>query len=394
MTRPKVIDLFCGAGGASLGFIRAGCEVIGAVDADEVALDVYHDNLCDQKFEEFPGTVTFEEPLHADLSRGYLDEDVDDDLWTVKFKDILDYFNIESGEVDIICGCPPCQNFSSLRDTDPWNKEEPKDNLLRAFVEHVQEEVPDYVFFENVSNIMKAGEEVPTTYVDWLIRQMEETTRPADSINEGGYGHRMRVLNAANYGVPQKRHRTIGLFKYGADSHNISLPRPTHTKNPSEDDDRKEWQTVRDVLKKDDLKEDLKRGEKQKDVSGYPDDPAHRARNHQDSTVEMVSAIRKHGGSWKDLRDTDQEDLIRECHQNLDGGAASAYGIMDWNKPAPTLTTRCTNISSGRFTHPSQNRAITFREAALLMGFPRWFELPSINGDAERVVGNAVPRDW
>jgi DNA (cytosine-5)-methyltransferase 1 len=105
----------------------------------------------------------------------------------------------------------------------------------------------------------------------------------------------------------------------------------------------------------------------------------------------MVSKIREHGGSWKDLRGTDDEELIRDCHQDLEGGAASAYGVMEWDEPAPTLTTRCTNISSGRFTHPSQDRAITFREAALLMGFPRWFELPSINSDAERVVGNAVP---
>jgi DNA (cytosine-5)-methyltransferase 1 len=104
-----------------------------------------------------------------------------------------------------------------------------------------------------------------------------------------------------------------------------------------------------------------------------------------------MEAIRRHGGSWRDLIDTDDEEYIVDAHDGLEAGAASAYGIMNGDEPAPTLTTRCTTPSSGRFTHPDINRGITFREAALLMTFPRWFELPSKNDAAERVVGNAVP---
>lgn len=391
MNRGKVVDFFCGAGGASLGFVKAGFEIVGAVDAYERALETYETNLCNRELGDYPGKVSFDEPLQADLSRGYEDEDVDEDLPTITFDDIREYFDLKPREVDVICGCPPCQNFSSLRDTDPWPDGKPKDNLLRAYVEFIQEEVPDVVFFENVSNILNAGDEVPTSYVDWLVRKMRNINRDGDSNGEGGYGHVLQVVNAADYGVPQKRRRTIGIFVYGAESEKVTIPEPTHAENPSQESEQQEWRKVRDAIQRDDLKEDLELGQKQVGIEGYPDDPAHRSRRHRESTVEMIQAIRRHGGSWKDLRGTDDEHLIKDCHQDLDSGAASAYGIMDWDEPALTLTTRCTNVSSGRFTHPSEDRAITFREAALLMDFPRWFELPSVNQDAERVVGNAVP---
>jgi len=388
----KAVDLFCGAGGASLGLVQAGCEVVGAVDAYEEALDTYESNLCDGEItDDLPGTVAFDEPLEADLSRGYDDNGQGGELPEVTFEDIRDHFGIEEGEVDIICGCPPCQNFSSLRDTDPWPDGKPKDGLLRAFVDFIREEVPQIVLFENVSNIINAGEDVPTTYVDWLVRQMEEITKPDDDQQEGGYGHALDILNAANYGVPQRRERTIGIFVYGVDNEAVTLPIPTHAENPAPEEELEEWESVGDHIYLDNLKTDLNLGEKQVGVDNYPDDPAQRSRRHHDSTIEMVEAIRKHGDSWRDLKDTDDEHLIKDCHQNLSGGAASAYGIMSKEEPCGTLTTRCTNISSGRFTHPTQNRAITFREAALLMGFPRWFELPDTNKHAERVVGNAVP---
>ncbi|MGQ3412056.1 DNA cytosine methyltransferase [Natrinema sp. LN54] len=392
MENLKVIDLFCGAGGASTGLIRAGYDVVGAVDAYQEALDTYRKNLCEGDLtNEFPGSVTFDKPLRADLSQGYDDSGKGENLPEITFEDIRENFELEEGEVDVICGCPPCQNFSSLRDTEPWPDGKPKDGLLRAFVDFIREEVPDVVLFENVSNILNAGEEVPSTYVDWFIRQMKNITRPSDSPQEGGYGYTFKVVNAADYGVPQRRRRTIGIFIYGAEDEEVTIPAPTHARDPEEDSDREPWVEVQDRIFREDLKTDLDLGQKQTGIDGYPDDPAHRSRRHHDSTIEMIEAIREHGGSWKDLRGTNDKDLIKECHQDLSSGARSAYGIMAKDEPAPTLTTRCANVSSGRFTHPTENRAITFREAALLMGFPRDYKLPSVNEHAERVVGNAVP---
>lgn len=395
MSRAKAVDLFCGAGGASLGLIKAGYEVVGAVDADETALQTYEDNLCadDGVVDDYPGEIRFDEPLQADLSRGYEADGVDG-LESIIFKDIREYFDLDPGEVDVICGCPPCQNFSSLRDTEPWPEDKPKDNLLRAFVEFIEEEIPRVVLFENVRNIMNAGEDVPSTYVDWLIRSMSEITCEGDTEDEGGYGCDLDVLNAADYGIPQRRKRTIGLFIYGEDSEDVDLPEKTHTDGP-EGDQYAEWVSVDETFELyDDLKLDLESGEKQVDVAGFPDDPEHRARQHHKRTIEKMEAIRRHGWGWRDLIGTDDDEYIVDAHKGLDRGANSAYGIMDGGSPAPTLTTRCTTPSCGRFTHPQMNRGITFREAALLMTFPRWFTLPEKNDAAERVVGNAVPPDF
>jgi DNA (cytosine-5)-methyltransferase 1 len=394
MDRLNVVDLFCGAGGASLGFLKAGFDIVGAVDADEDAVDTYEQNLCQGDIvDEYPGDVRFDKPMRADLSRNHeSNNQIDENIPTITFEDIRSQFDLEPGEVDVICGCPPCQNFSTLRDTEPWPEDKPKDNLLRAFVEFIEEEVPDIIFFENVKNIMNAGDEEPTTYVDWIERTVREITREGDSVEEGGYGVELEVLNTANYGVPQRRKRAIGLFVYGKDDKEISLPDQTHSESPDKDSDIEPWISVNEALSKHpDLKQDLDAGEKQVDIEGYPDDPEHRARNHHQKTIERMEAIRDHGWGWRDLIGTDDEEYIVEAHEDLDRGADSAYGIMDGESPAPTLTTRCTIPSCGRFTHPEKNRAITYREAALLMTFPRWFKLPSRNDISETLIGNAVP---
>jgi DNA (cytosine-5)-methyltransferase 1 len=394
MSKPKVLDLFCGGGGASMGFLKAGFDVVGAVDADKTAINTYEDNLCgeDTVVDGFHGEIKFDEPLCADLSRGYEDAAIDGELPTVSMEQIRANFDLDPGDIDVICGCPPCQNFSSLRDTDQWPEDKPKDSLLRAFVEFVEEEVPDIVFFENVRNIMTAGEEVPSTYVDWLTRSMSKITRDRNSSCKSGYGHALSVVNAADYGVPQSRRRTIGLFVYDKENSDVSLPDSTHAEDPDKEIGEREWVSVNEAFDQhDDLKQDIESGESQIDIDGYPDDAEHRARRHQQQTIDRMRAIRRHGGSWRDLVGTEDEGYIVEAHTNVDSGAASAYGIMDGGSPAPTLTTRCTTPSSGRFTHPKMDRAITFREAALLMTFPRWYELPDKNNHAERIVGNAVP---
>lgn len=384
MSRGVVVDLFCGAGGASLGFTQAGYNVAGAVDIDDEAIKTYERNLCNADLEQYPGEITFESPL-----KGNLNQNEDDH---VTFDDIRNEFGLKPGDVDVIAGCPPCQNFSKLRDTTPWPEDEPKDELLQSYVELIREEKPSVVFFENVQGITNKGDG-ETTYSQWFKNQMKQMVRDDDP-EEKGYGVNLEVVNAADYGVPQRRRRTIGLCIYGASDDEVELPSPTHAKN-TENDSKEEWVTVGDKLgemyEEGRLKQDLDLGQKQDGLEGYPDDLAHRSRRHRKDTVEMMEAIRRHGDSWKDLRGTDDKEYIRECHQDFDTQAGAAYGIMDWNAPAPTLTTRCTNFSSGRFTHPHENRTITFREAALLMTFPEDFKLPVKNSAAERVVGNAVP---
>ena len=100
-----------------------------------------------------------------------------------------------------------------------------------------------------------------------------------------------------------------------------------------------------------------------------------------------------YGGSWRDW----PEELMLECHKKDSGKTyGSVYGRMVWEKPASTMTTECTGFGNGRFAHPTQNRAITPREAAIFQTFPRDYvffedEASVSITKAARYIGNAVP---
>ena len=100
-----------------------------------------------------------------------------------------------------------------------------------------------------------------------------------------------------------------------------------------------------------------------------------------------------YGGSWRDWPD----ELVLKCHKTTGGKSfGSVYGRMIWDAPSPTMTTQCTGLGNGRFGHPTQDRAISIREAALLQTFPisyKFFpdEKSVAITKASRYIGNAVP---
>jgi DNA (cytosine-5)-methyltransferase 1 len=106
------------------------------------------------------------------------------------------------------------------------------------------------------------------------------------------------------------------------------------------------------------------------------------------ATRRRISLIPKDGGSRTDLPEEEQ----LECHKKCDG-FKDVYGRMAWNKPAPTITSGCTNPSKGRFLHPEENRAITLREASMLQSFPRGYKFPAdkTKGEIALLIGNALP---
>lgn len=338
-----VLDLFCGAGGASQGIKHTeGFEVVAAVDNDPVAVKTYDDNFSLTPWEK--------------------------DLTKIENTDILDHFSLSKDDVDVIVGCPPCQPFSTLSDTDDRPDNEDTDLLLRVFLNIIEQAMPPMVLFENVPRFM--------TKDDGHYREVFE-----DRIQDLGYGFTLDRVYSADYGVPQTRHRAIGICVRGAEDDDVKLPEPTHAPpNEAKKLGKEPYVTVRDAIGNEGLAE-LERGDKS------PEDDAHRARFHQNSTMEIIEAIPKDGGSRTDL----PQELELDCHKKVGTDAGNVYGRMAWDEPGPTLTTRCTTPSCGRFLHPEQDRAITFREAALLMTFPPDFDLPRQNSAAEQVIGNAVP---
>ena len=338
----NVIDLFCGCGGASLGFELAGCRIVGAVDIDLTACKSYSENL-DLK------------PICGDLKH-------------VKGSEILNHYGLKKHDIDFVVGCPPCQSFSSLRRTRGLPKEDNKDSLIVAFLKRVREIRPKVVLFENVPGIatLDGGK-----HLDLYLKRMHEM----------GYESVCKILDLADYGVPQHRKRVIAFSVEDANGQEeLLMPPPTHS-DPKfvEGGDKLPWVTVRETIA--DLPS-LEPGEQD------PLIPNHKARKHTKKVLEIIKNVPKDGGSRKEL----PRRLWLSCHRKLsNGGAENVYGRMWWNRPSPTITSRCTCPSSGRFIHPEQDRGITPREAARFQTFPDHIVFPTETASADRYIGNAVP---
>lgn len=339
------VDLFSGGGGGSLGLSEIPrVSVVAAADIDDEVREFYNRNL----------------PVDS----------VDVDLTKESaYNRLVDEYGLEKDDIDMVVGCPPCQEFSSLQDTTPDEDGKRIDKQLNGFLAFVLKAAPKVVVFENVTGILSNEFE---EYVDHL----------KEYLRKAGYGFKMDVLRTADYGVPQTRERVIGFGIKGVADSEIKIPKPTH--GPPEEAKKNgvdRWVTVRDAIG--DLPE-IEAGEE------YTEAPynGHKARNHRENTLERIRNVPVNGGSRTDL----PEDSQLACHRDIgNDGAGSSYGRMEWDSLGPTLTTRCTTPSSGRFIHPEQNRGITPREAARIMTFPDSYELPERMGVAERLIGNAVP---
>jgi DNA (cytosine-5)-methyltransferase 1 len=340
------LDLFSGAGGASLGLLNVDAvDLQGAVDIDEEALASYNRNLPVKA-------------VKANLKKTTLSEITDS------------HYDFQPRDIDLIVGCPPCQEFSSLQDTtpDPELRKKPKDNLLSAYLDRILEASPRVVLFENVPGLTQGNDK---QYLEDFL----------SFLRKAGYGVKYDVYNMANFGVPQKRDRAIAFAVRGAPSNELTLPTPTHAPpEGAQESQRHPWRTVEEDIG--DLPA-LESGESKEDQYN-----GHRARNHKPDTIERIKAVPENG----DRRDLPPEHQL-DCHKNLknESSAGNIYGRMNWRSPAPTLTGRCLSPSSGRFLHPEQDRAISPREAARLMTFPDWYKLPEKNSVAETVLGNAIP---
>lgn len=262
------------------------------------------------------------------------------------------------GAIRVLAGCAPCQPFSSYAFKNK-NKDPNKYSLLDEFGRLVEEVQPDIVTMENVPQILKFKlEHVFQRFVETLER------------NE--YNVSYKVVFCPDYGIPQTRKRLVLL---ASKKGKIELIPPTHT--------AEDYVTVKDVIGG---LPALEAGERD------PNDALHKARALTPLNLQRIKATPANG-SWTDW----PKELQLKCHKRKSGKTfGSVYGRMDWNKPAPTMTTQCTGLGNGRFGHPEQNRAISLREAALIQTFPRnyrfFIDEKSVSTTlASRYIGNAVP---
>lgn len=257
----------------------------------------------------------------------------------------------------ILVGCAPCQPFSKYSQ----GREDGRWQLLEDFARLICEVKPDIVSMENVPRLCKFKD---SSVFDSFVRTLRNNDYFVD----------WKVAYCPDYGIPQSRSRLVLLgSRFGPPG----VPETTHEKST--------YRTVRDAI-----------GELPDILAGgaYEGDPLHRSSALSAENLKRIRAS-KPGGSWRDWDD----ELVTECHKRETGkGYSSVYGRMEWDSPAPTMTTQFFGFGNGRFGHPEQDRAISLREGALIQSFPRDYEFVPPGNRIEmksvgRLIGNAVPVD-
>lgn len=258
----------------------------------------------------------------------------------------------------LLAGCAPCQPFSTYgRRKGKRSVNKKKWGLVAEFGRLIEEAEPDFVTMENVPQL------VDHSVFAEFISSMRN------------YELWWQVIDCARYSVPQTRKRLVLL---------ASRLGPIRLKDPvSANDEKSNKPTVRKAIYG--LKP-LRAGQFD------PGDALHSACRLSKLNLRRIRAS-KPGGTWRDW----DPDLIAKCHKEITGETyPSVYGRMEWDAPAPTITTQSFGYGNGRFGHPEQNRAITLREAAMLQTFPASYRFIPDGGKVcysvlGRLIGNAVP---
>lgn len=329
----QVIDFFSGAGGTSLGFaalnnVVPAFKMLGGCDINRVSAETYSRNF---------GT-----PIICEDIVRLANEDR-------ALEELLDTIGYDSNKSTVLIGCAPCQGFSSHRKRH-WDKEDDvRNSLVMAFASIVRKIMPDVIIMENVP--------------EFLSKKYWHYFSAAKKCYEQlGYTVKEQIYNAASFGVPQDRFRTIviGMKK--------EFLLPEGFLKPSE------YRTVRDAISK-----------LPTVAAGIadPNDPMHKSAAHKKSTIDVIKQVPHDGGSRP-------EGIGPACLDRVKG-FSDVYGRLYWDKPSITITHYARNPASGRFTHPEQDRGLTAREAALLQSFPNEFEFTGKFDDIYRQIGEAVP---
>lgn len=325
--RPTAVDLFAGSGAVTEGLRRSGFRVVAAVDNDPLAGRTFRAN-------------------HPTV-RLYRNDIRKIDPTRIRNRDL------NGRDVDVLTVCAPCQPFSSQ---NRHKEGDPRASLILQSIRFAKALKPKVIFFENVPGLAHPSNRS-------LIQRLKQ------GLARLGYflGAPAKV-DAADYGVPQRRVRCILLAVRGS-APPSALPRPASPAG--------QRRTVRDAIGH---LRSLAPGE------ADPNDPLHQARRHLPIAVERLQHIPKDGGSRSAL----PERLVLDCHKNH-RGHPDVYGRMAWSDVAPTLTTGCTDLTRGRFAHPQDDRAITLREAAYLQTFPANYVFRGNGSQVATQIGNAVP---
>lgn len=329
----KIIDLFCGIGGLSLGFEQAGFEVVSAIDMWEDAVKTYNHNR-DNKVAQTLTVEAFNDTLLPELLK-------------------------QHSHISGIIGGPPCQGFSTVgrRVVD-----DPRNKMYLEFYKAVKLANPDFFVIENVKGMLTLNQ---GAFVKDLLARFG--TEGIDGEDGLGYTISYELLNAADYGVPQNRYR---VFYVGIKNKSFVFPEKLGYQLTAKDG-------ISDLLHSDnqhygaDPVNDFQRA-----MRGDMTHPLNQDyTNHTQQTIDIISQI-PDGGNIRSLPREFWE--VRKYNK--------AFERMGSFKPSNTIDTGHRN-----YFHYSEPRIPTLRESARLQSFPDSFEVLGTRGSQYKQVGNAVP---
>lgn len=359
--RPTAISLFAGAGGCSLGFGQAGCDVRFATDIDADAVESYRRN--------FSGT-----PCEAA------------DIRQLTADDVLQRIGLNPGELDVLLGGPPCQGFSSA---GVKAGDDPRNSLLIHYIRLLEGIHPKWFVMENVEGLLTSdgGSHVRDTVAAFL---------------EAGYSLNLEKVYAQGYGIPQRRKR---VFIVGNRlGHDFSFPEPMTRFSGS-------------IFRKGDVTFTTAVGDlpsattqageplafrepPQNELQAYLRGQASTVTDHysvvlSDVQLERVRGLQP-GQTMKDLPEHLQHESFRRraFRRVMDGtpvekrgGAPSGLKRLFADEPSLTITSAATR----EFVHPMEDRLLTLRECARLQTFPDSFEFAGSAASRIQQIGNAIP---
>lgn len=374
--RLSVIDLFCGTGGFSKGFENTGCfDVVFGIDLLPQSIETF--KLNHPKAKAVAGDIRQCAPTRVARDLG-----------------------LTRGAVDVVIGGPPCQGFSSLRPHRGTGREDPRNSLFESFASYVNDLRPRAFVLENVVGLA-------TFNKGQTIELMQEAFEAA------GYDTDWRILNAAHYGVPQKRERLImlGVQRGGP----LRFPVPTHGGGNAVGRtiglrDRRRMQgvtpqaslfeseaaptphllpvvTVLDAI--DDLPV-IGSGESSTEYDRPPRTAYQAARRGNTTELALHSSTRHTEKMIEIIRHSGPNISCIPPHL-ITSGFSSCYSRLAGDEPSVTITVNFVHPASNRCIHPKLDRALTPREGARLQSYDDDFRFFGGRAQVAKQIGNAVP---
>ncbi len=346
----KIIDLFAGCGGLSLGFVQAGFNVEKAVEYDPVIANTYQRN-------------------HPEV------DVIVDDIVNIDISEIFSGIN-----VDAIIGGPPCQGFSmaGARIRQGFI-DDPRNYLFKHYFNVVKKIMPKVFVMENVKGIstIKNGK---------IFKEIKRTFQDSKALDGKPYHIYHKVINASEFGVPQRRERMIILGTL-VDEVDIDI-----LWDKTKEDIKREFPfyfdevTVRDAIGNIPATSEegiIENPAPETEYQKYLASSSHTITNHTRSRHSKIAIERMHK-----IKNGENYTSLNEQINSVHSGS---YGRLCWDEQASTITTRFDTPAGGRFIHPDEDRTLTPREAARLQSFPDSYIFYGDKRSISRQIGNAVP---